>query len=37
MKTINETTYVDCVEAAIKALRDRSKKDKSGNPMMVTQ
>ena len=36
MKTINETTYVDCAEAAIKALRDRSKKDKSGNPMMVT-
>ena len=36
MKTINETNYVDCAEAAIKALREKSKKDKSGNPMMAT-
>lgn len=36
MKSINENNYVDCAEAAIEVLREKSRKDKKGNPVMVT-
>jgi CRISPR-associated protein Csm2 len=36
MKSINETNYVDCAEAAIEALKKNSKEDKKGSPLMVT-